>query len=370
MTVVDKTTRFKTQSVMILPFATKILLFGAILLILSLATSSSFFSVPIIQHDTRTTDTIIEDSPVAAIERLVAQANKETTSSSSPVKIQLNATDYLVMADPPKWDSSPIVVERFQLLFFTTEKVGCSVWKQLFRRIMGFKDWNDPSVSPHNPATNGLVYLRDLPLEQANAVLNSNDWTRAMFVRDPKERFLSAFLEKSLSRNGTSIVEMCRRQRKRFTDDELWKLTRTFEGFVNLTRKCHDDHWLAQSERMTGNVGVGVGVKKKKNAAVDSPLWNTLDFVGHMETVAEDAQLLLKRIGAWDDFGKSGWDGAADRSIFQSQDSVGHKTGAADRLARYYTPQLEVEIDRRYAQDYQVAILGLEPRPIDFESSS
>ena len=368
MTVVDKTTtpsnikEPRKRSSMILPFATKIVIsLGAILVISLAATSSSFCSVVEQQIIEETTRTSIHTRP------------NTTASVHTSNRIQLNASDYL-MADQ-HWDSSPIVVERFKLIFFTTEKAGCSVWKQLFRRILGFQDWNDSSVSQHNPATNGLVYLRDLPLERATDIMNSNDdWTRAIFVRDPKERFLSAFLEKSLGRNGTSIVEMCRHQRKRFSDDQLWTLSRTFEGFVNLTRKCHDDHWRAQSQRMTGgNSDDGRQNLKRKNAAiaVHSPLWDTLDFVGHMETVAEDAKRLLQRIGAWDDFGQSGWDnGRADRSIFQSQDSVGHKTGAAHRLARYYTPLLEAEIDRRYANDYQVPILGLERRPIDYASSS
>lgn len=352
---------------MILPFATKIFIALGAILVISLAatTSSSFRSV--VEHQQLLLE---ETTRTASIHK---RPNTKTSIHKRPNWIQLNASDYL-MADQ-HWDSSPIVVERFKLIFFTTEKAGCSVWKQLFRRIQGFQDWNDTSVSQHNPATNGLVYLRDLPLERATDIMNSNGWTRAIFVRDPKERFLSAFLEKSLGRNGTDIVERCRHQRKRFSDDQRWTLSRTFEGFVNLTRKCHDDHWRAQSQRMTGgnNNDDNRPNLKRRNAdvAVHSPLWDTLDFVGHMETVAEDAKRLLQRIGAWDDFGQSGWDnGRADRSIFQSQDSVGHKTGAAHRLARYYTPQLEAEIDRRYANDYQVPILGLERRPIDYASSS
>jgi hypothetical protein len=54
---------------------------------------------------------------------------------------------------PPAYDSSLIVIEKCKLIFYTTPKIGCTVWKQLFRRIMGFEDWWDPFV---DPKTNGL----------------------------------------------------------------------------------------------------------------------------------------------------------------------------------------------------------------------
>jgi hypothetical protein len=35
------------------------------------------------------------------------------------------------------WDGAPVVIEEFRLLFFTSAKVACTTWKQLFRRMMG-----------------------------------------------------------------------------------------------------------------------------------------------------------------------------------------------------------------------------------------
>lgn len=40
------------------------------------------------------------------------------------------------------WDGSPVVLEKFNLVFFTSAKVGCTAWKQRFRRMMGSPDWN------------------------------------------------------------------------------------------------------------------------------------------------------------------------------------------------------------------------------------
>jgi hypothetical protein len=90
---------------------------------------------------------------------------------------------------------------------------------------------------------------------------------------------------------------------------------------------------------------------------VEDKYVKTLDFVGHLETAAEDARVLLKRIGAWEEYGKSGWGKYANESIFESTSNVMHKTGngtedSYSRLAQYYTPELERTIERRFASDY------------------
>ena len=55
------------------------------------------------------------------------------------------------------WNSAPVVIHSHKLLFFTVQKVGCTVWKQLMRRMMKYKNWR--TKDPANPKTNGLTYL-------------------------------------------------------------------------------------------------------------------------------------------------------------------------------------------------------------------
>ena len=55
------------------------------------------------------------------------------------------------------WNSAPVVIHSHKLLFFTVQKVGCTVWKQFMRRIMKYKNWR--TKDPANPKTNGLTYL-------------------------------------------------------------------------------------------------------------------------------------------------------------------------------------------------------------------
>jgi hypothetical protein len=128
------------------------------------------------------------------------------------------------------WDVSPIVIERYRLVFFTIPKTGTTVFKQLFRRMMGFGDWTndkDPNL-PHNPQFNGLQYLYAYPYDKVLEFMNSPNWTRAVFVRDPKDRMLSAFLDKGLNENATYIKRKCCGIKPKREEDDLsfkqWQL--------------------------------------------------------------------------------------------------------------------------------------------------
>jgi hypothetical protein len=258
------------------------------------------------------------------------------------VKVRANSR----IMNPVAYDSSPIMIEPFQLVFFTTPKVGCTVWKQLFRRIMGNKDWQD-NTSAHNPRRNGLRYLSHCNRTQAEKIMNSPAYTRVIFVRDPKERFLSAFVEKGLYMNGSYVRRHCCGN-----DDDCWKESqRTFQGFFELTETCQDSHWEPQWRQM------------------EARFWDTIDFVGHLETAERDARDILERIGAWEDYGKTGWGRHGNASIFATSHGFHHTTGAARRLAQYYTPELEAKVEERYAGDYNLAKLGLIRKSIEYNTS-
>ena len=60
------------------------------------------------------------------------------------------------------WDKAPVIIEKYKLVFFTMPKVGCTEFKKLFRRMMGFANWRDhqyfdPPYLPHNPDANVCV---------------------------------------------------------------------------------------------------------------------------------------------------------------------------------------------------------------------
>jgi hypothetical protein len=246
--------------------------------------------------------------------------------------------DFIYYKDDRRWDSAPIVIESHKLVFFTIPKVGCTVWKQLFRRMEGYSDWQDQDgerLLPHNPNENGLKYLYDYPIEKANKIMTSPKWTKAMMVREPKQRFLSAFLDKAVSNDHAHIMGKC----CQFMDDpqQCVDSAQTASGFLDLIKTCEDDHWRAQYDR------------------VDYKYWPYIDMVLHVETAEEDAKRLLQTIGAWDEFGQTGWSKDHQSPIFgNAAKSAGdHATWSQWQVWKWYTPEVERQVEAFYRADYE-----------------
>jgi Sulfotransferase family len=209
--------------------------------------------------------------------------------------------------------------------------------------MMGYQDWKTQSSEedsrhmPHNPKHNGLTYLHRYSLQEANDIITSPNYTRAIFVRDPKERFLSAFLDKAMSNGGVHIQAKC------CPTGDCLKEAQTFPGFIKLVLKgCSNPHWDSQSRRM------------------EPKYWRFIDFVGHMENAAVDARRLLESIGAWDEYGKSGWGPNGDKAIFEqsTEDSLSHATHSKSKMW-WYTNELEKIVETFYSADYANPVLNL-----------
>jgi Sulfotransferase family len=140
------------------------------------------------------------------------------------------------------WDNSPVVLEEYKLIFFTTAKVGCTVWKQLFRRMMGYEDWKaentKQSMLPWNPEANGLKYLHHYSRQEASAMMTSPEWTRAIFVRDPKERFLSAYLDKVVQ-NPFFTRHVCCPHKMDCVSNQT-----SLQDFLQLVQTCENNQYV------------------------------------------------------------------------------------------------------------------------------
>lgn len=159
--------------------------------------------------------------------------------TAEPYKNLVEYGDYIYENDD--WDAAPIILESYKLAFFTIPKVGCTTWKQLFRRIMGYSNWATEeyvNMLPWNPKTNGLKYLYDFPIEKANEIMTSPEWTRAIFVRDPKERLVSAYLDKGVGNPGYMREKCCGK-----SDDCIRDASKSLEGFLHVAMACENAHW-------------------------------------------------------------------------------------------------------------------------------
>ena len=276
------------------------------------------------------------------------------------------------------WDIDPVVIESHKLLFFTVPKNSCSEFKMLFRRMMGFKDWKTVGSMEdrlHNPATNGLKYLGSYPKEQQAEFMTSPEWTRAIFLRDPRERVLSAYMDKGLTKykqykfvaGGYVKSHCCGMKVGLKTEKDLSKerarIERSnphclpifpfeesntpenfpFEDFVrNFMRQCPDAHWALQSKRMTESS------------------WKMINFVGHLRTFQQDGHALLNRIGAFEEFGLEGW-GPHNGKIFETN-FVKHATSAKNKTNTFYHSnfsEVETLVLQHYRKDYEHPIMNM-----------
>jgi hypothetical protein len=225
------------------------------------------------------------------------------------------------------WDSAPVVVEKYKLVFFTIPKIGATKWKQAFRRMMGHADWKEIGGEkglPHNPATNDLKYLYDYPIEQAEEMIQSPGWTKALFIRNPKDRFLSVYYH--MSNNPGHVDERCCPHQPGCSTSAS-----TMIGFLELVETCYSTHWAPISERM------------------EEKYWPYVNFIGSIENVEADSYSLLKRIGAWDAIGKTGWGENGDERIF-AQPS--HAFDTVFDAVSNDNPTVDKMLDSYYKKDF------------------
>ncbi|KAI2493561.1 sulfotransferase family [Fragilaria crotonensis] len=262
------------------------------------------------------------------------------TSNGASSYIPVEQDDHMFMN---MIDSSPIVIESNKLIFFPVPKVADTLWLMLLRRMMGLENWK----SIDDDSFEGLVRLSDFPPEQAAAMMNSPEYTRATFVRDPKDRFLSTFLDKVMS-GDASIKQACCPQ-----DQNCLHKYQTMSDFVSLIQTCDDKHWIPMS------------------TWIDRKFVPTLNFVGHLETAEADARSLLERIGAWEAFGSSGWGEHGNEAIFAAKDKLTDATssefsGSWDLLSKLMTPRIESTLELFYEEDYSIREFGLPLKKIPF----
>ena len=219
------------------------------------------------------------------------------------------------------------------------------------------KNWmKDSTDIPHNPLKNGLTYLYHYSSADALTILTHPDWTRAIFVRDPKERTLSAFLDKAARKNGKYVKRHCCNRGNATCGEEA---NASFLGFLRVIGElcCCDPHWKPQTER------------------IDYAFRPFINFVGHFDRIQADTKRLLKSLHSntltknhnglnggksdpWTIFGASGWGKAGNESIFSEGSKAKHQTSATTKLRQYYNATSEALVEKLFAADYEDPILN------------
>ena len=179
-------------------------------------------------------------------------------------------------------------------------------------------------------------------------MMKSSNYTKAIFVRHPKPRLLSAFLDKAVNHTDRFGNITCQSYARHGKDlEECIEKHEDFSFFLNnITTTLHKNvHWRSIYSR------------------IDEKWWPFINFVGYMDTISQDTERFLQSIRsewtgmtAWDAMGKTGWsdderDCSGGTSAFLQMRGNHHQTKARERMLSYYTPELEKVVESRYADD-------------------
>ncbi len=245
------------------------------------------------------------------------------------------------------------VIPEYKLIFFTFPKVASSEWKRMFMRMNGNRNWcKTRGFNAHDPKLNKIKLLKDYKPEIATVIMTSSQWKRATIVREPKERILSAFMDKAF--NEDYYVKKCC---KNLPNEKLMRQCKEnkkdFESFIKFVteypRECSDAHWDPQI------------------LMIDAKWWPYIDWIGHQDNLLHDSKEILRQLtsnkdkhvgrSAWERYGVSGWGsgpGCEDRpNCFLEENTSAHKFDTGKRLIYRYTAKTEKMVEEKWAAEWE-----------------
>lgn len=289
------------------------------------------------------------------LSNLNSVAEKINTSSGKGVVIKPSDIPEITLDDHIYKTRSAFVIPEYKLVFFTFPKVACSEWKRMFMRINGNTNWCiTRGFNAHHPKQNMIKVLNDYDPEVATAMMTSPAWTKAAILREPKERVLSAFLDKAV-KEDYYVKKCCEKLSDEKEQDKCKKNEMKFDSFLHYVtkypKKCFDVHWEPQITK------------------IDSKWWPYIDIIGYQDDLQNDAQNILKHLTsarddvsertAWDRYGVTGWgasNGCENRThSFLEENTSTHKLDTGDHLMEWYTAETEKLVEENWGVEWTQA---------------
>ena len=262
-------------------------------------------------------------------------------------------------------NTPPIVIEEYNLVFFLTAKTASTEFVRFFSRLEHHPNWCAGGI--HNPQRHKLKFLSSYTLKEAHGIMTDPKWKKAIFVRHPKARILSAFLDKCIHWSERFVTEYC---------TNYGSILGSLHDFNRC--KMHHEEFKFFLQDITTTLDKDVHWRSIFSR-IDEKWWPYIDFIGNMDTLRDDAQTLLSsvhsnvdHVSAWDRIGTSGWSGtkrkgkdanghiadgqSCDLNLssplpFLGKGDATHTTNANDKMRKYYTPELEEFVEHKYYDD-------------------
>lgn len=208
-----------------------------------------------------------------------------------------NRTEIYPTGQNPKTGLDPqafrniLVSDKSQLLYCMIPKVACSNWRRVLMVLEGYAD--DPykldSVDVHNNTFGLLRPLSDYTSDEI--IFRLSTYYKFMFVRNPLERFTSAYRSKFVEARGTTLFKsligkyILRRYRSDIPDGQA----KTGEG---VTFRDFAQYVVDSPEEDPGYVDR----HWERFDRLCLPCLIYYDFIGKFETISEDSDYLLRLI--------------------------------------------------------------------------
>mmetsp|Transcript_6687 Transcript_6687/g.14671 ORF Transcript_6687/g.14671 Transcript_6687/m.14671 type:complete len:463 (-) Transcript_6687:82-1470(-) len=246
-----------------------------------------------------------------------------------------------------------VIFPEGKLIFCGIPKVSTSEWFKFLRFTAGATDYL--SMAHYKPDFNRLR-LDGMRPETQKELWDSRTWTRAVFIRDPAQRLLSAYLDK-IAGGGNNV---------------------SFAEFVDV---------IANPEITGHSSGMKTGPIQTGLSWFTDPHWRPqawscnmsedlphIDYVGTLDRSAFHTKNLLERVGLWDSYGKhyrvyNGSHSSTNphgihppalhesRIGFMQDGSTGksgHHRNAQQKIDRYYSPELMEKVRQLYWMDFEL----------------
>lgn len=258
-----------------------------------------------------------------------------------------------------------LVYPEHKLLFCMIQKVGCSNFQDLFRFA---RSVHDPSqlktkYSANTPAHHNLT-VKDL-----DKMLRDGSWHKAVFLRDPLERFASAWNSKCVPDQGDKDGPfVCKKQfgvsNLSFPSAVLAVADFDLQYSIHHARKVFNNHFQAMSHYCGG---LGHTVHHYNTVEV---LTNDGLTRAKVVNMLQKVNVSVKKIPGFDALFP------APKTLFQDIPTPGknvkkwekqHNTGTSAKMDTFYPkdqPWLANVIARHYSNDYNnFRNYGIKPPP-------
>ncbi|XP_072166119.1 carbohydrate sulfotransferase 11-like [Diadema setosum] len=261
---------------------------------------------------------MIKDQEVRAFGQL-EQRNEGSPASRAPVDLKakvesIQAKRRRILAErcPKRNDNETqifvssfslkhlLVLEKHKLIYCLVPKVGCSNWKRILMVLDGQRKSVDGLTSDEVHKRSRFKYLYSYSAADQNRILR--EYEKFLFVRHPFERLLSVYKNKledlAYYRHNRFFHQFGREIIKRWRPDASDVAVATGENatWPEFIKYVTDTKHRQKFEKSTAYLSDHWTEMNK----ICSPCDVHFDFIGHLETVPEESQYLLKKWGVED----------------------------------------------------------------------